>query len=148
MLKKIKLSFSGQVLLALSVGIFTGLFFGEKVAWLNIIGMAFIKLLQVAIIPYIVLSLVIGVGSLSYEQSREIAKKFIMMLLALWALTIFTIFAMAHAFPLWESKDFFSTSQIVIPPPINYLDLYIPSNHFLKIPFRQLWYLAYCWEYP
>lgn len=133
MLKKIKLSFSGQVLLALSVGIFTGLFFGEKVAWLNIIGMAFIKLLQVAIIPYIVLSLVIGVGSLSYEQSREIAKKFIMMLLALWALTIFTIFAMAHAFPLWESKDFFSTSQIVIPPPINYLDLYIPSNPFKSL---------------
>ncbi len=133
MLKKIKLSFSGQVLLALSVGIFTGLFFGEKVAWLNIIGMAFIKLLQVAIIPYIVLSLVIGVGSLSYEQSREIAKKFIMMLLTLWALTIFTIFAMAHAFPLWESKDFFSTSQIAIPPPINYLDLYIPSNPFKSL---------------
>ncbi|RLA22516.1 MAG: ABC transporter substrate-binding protein [Gammaproteobacteria bacterium] len=133
MLKNFKLSFSGQVLLALSVGIFTGLFFGEKVAWLNIVGMAFIKLLQVAIIPYIVLSLVTGVGSLSYEQSREIAKKFILMLLSLWALTLITIFSMAHAFPLWESKDFFSTSQIAKIPQVNYLDLYIPSNPFKSL---------------
>ena len=77
----LKLSFSTQVFLALCSGIFIGLFFGEKVAWLNMVGMAFIKLLQVAIIPYIVLSLVTGLGSLSYDQSKEIAKKFSIILL-------------------------------------------------------------------
>ncbi|MCF7971534.1 MAG: cation:dicarboxylase symporter family transporter [Methylococcaceae bacterium] len=133
MLKNFNLSFSSQVLLALSLGIFTGLFFGEKVAWLNIIGIAFIKLLQVAIIPYIVLSLVIGLGSLSYKQSKEIAKKFGLMLLAFWGLALMTIFSMAYAFPLWESKDFFSTSQIAEIPPVNYFDLYIPSNPFKSL---------------
>ncbi len=92
---------------ALCAGIFIGLFFGEKVAWLNMVGMVFIKLIQVAIIPYILLSLVTGLGSLSYGQSREIAKKFAIMLLTLWAIGLITIFVMALAFPLWESKDFF-----------------------------------------
>lgn len=125
-----KLSFSTQVLVALCLGVFTGLFFGEKIAWINFIGMAFIKLLQVAIIPYIVLSLVTGLGSLSYEQSKEIAKKFIVILLALWGLGLITIFSMSLAFPLWDSKDFFSTAQIATAPAINYYDLYIPSNPF------------------
>jgi Na+/H+-dicarboxylate symporter/ABC-type amino acid transport substrate-binding protein len=125
-----KLSFSTQVLIALCLGIFAGLFFGEKIAWINFIGMAFIKLLQVAIIPYIVLSLVTGLGSLSYEQSKEIAKKFIVILFALWGLGLITIFAMSLAFPLWDSKDFFSTAQIATAPEINYYDLYIPSNPF------------------
>lgn len=127
------LSFSTQVFLTLVLGIFTGLFFGEKVAWMNAVGMAFIKLLQVSIIPYIVLSLVTGLGSLSYEQSKEIAKKFIIILLILWSLGLITIFTMAHAFPFWESKDFFSTNQISTVPEIDYFDLYIPSNPFKSL---------------
>ncbi len=127
------LSFSTQVFLALCLGIFTGLFFGEKVAWLNMVGMAFIKLLQVSIIPYIVLSLVTGLGSLSYEQSKEIAKKFAIILLTLWGLGLITIFVMSLAFPLWESNDFFSTNQITATPKINYYDLYIPSNPFKSL---------------
>jgi Na+/H+-dicarboxylate symporter/ABC-type amino acid transport substrate-binding protein len=133
MVKLTKLSFSNQVLLALCLGIFTGLFFGEKVAWMNAIGFAFIKLLQVSIIPYIVLSLVTGLGSLSYEQSKEIAKKFIIILLSLWALGLITIFALSLSFPVWDSKDFFSTTQISVVPEINYYDLYIPSNPFKSL---------------
>ncbi|HIG64252.1 MAG TPA: cation:dicarboxylase symporter family transporter [Methyloprofundus sp.] len=129
----LNLSFSTQVFVALCAGIFIGLFFGEKVAWLNMVGMVFIKLIQVAIIPYILLSLVTGLGSLSYGQSREIAKKFAIMLLTLWAIGLITIFVMALAFPLWESKDFFSTNQILVVPSINYYDLYIPSNPFKSL---------------
>lgn len=128
-----KLSFSSQVVIALCLGIFTGLFFGEKIAWMNVIGMAFIKLLQVAIIPYIVLSLVTGLGSLSHEQSKEIAKKFVVILLALWGLGLITIFSMSLAFPLWDNKVFFSTTQIAVTPVINYFDLYIPSNPFKSL---------------
>jgi Na+/H+-dicarboxylate symporter/ABC-type amino acid transport substrate-binding protein len=133
MVKLTKLSFSNQVLLALCLGIFTGLFFGEKVAWMNAIGLTFIKLLQVSIIPYIVLSLVTGLGSLSYEQSKEIAKKFTLILLSLWALGLITIFALSLSFPIWDSKDFFSTTQISVLPEINYYDLYIPSNPFKSL---------------
>lgn len=131
--KFVNLSFSTQVLLALCLGIFIGLFFGEDVAWMNMVGMAFIKLLQVAIIPYIVLSLVTGLGNLSYQQSTEIAKKFVIIILTLWGLGLITIFVMAQAFPIWESKDFFSTTQITAVPEINYYDLYIPSNPFKSL---------------
>jgi len=126
----LKCSFSTQVSVALISGIFTGLFFGEQVAWLSYVGTAFIKTLQIAVTPYIVLSLVTGLGSLSYEQSTEIAKKFIIMLLCFWALALISIFSMAYAYPLWESKDFFSSTQITEAPPINYYELYIPSNPF------------------
>jgi len=133
MLRTLKLSFSTQVLIALFSGIFIGLFFGESVAWLHTVGKAFIKLLQISIVPYIVLSLVTGLGSLSYEQSKEIAKKFIVMLLSLWVLGLITIFLLALSFPEWASKDFFSTSQIASISKINYLDLYIPSNPFKSL---------------
>lgn len=133
MFKPAKLSFSSQVLVALCLGIFIGLFFGEKVAWLNTVGMAFIKLLQVSIVPYIVLSLATGLGSLSYAQSKEIAKKFVVILLALWGLGLIIIFTMSLAFPIWDSKDFFSTTQIALVPEINYYDLYIPSNPFKSL---------------
>ncbi|NOR81824.1 MAG: cation:dicarboxylase symporter family transporter [Methyloprofundus sp.] len=129
----LNLSFSSQVFIALCTGIFIGLFFGEKVAWLHMLGMAFIKLLQISIIPYIVLSLVTGLGSLSYEQSKEIAKKFSIMLLTLWTIGLIIIFAMSLAFPLWESSDFFSTNQITAIPKIDYYDLYIPSNPFKSL---------------
>lgn len=129
----LNLSFSTQVFLALCSGVFIGLFFGEKVAWLNMIGMAFIKLLQVSIIPYIVLSLITGLGSLSYDQSKEIAKKFTIILLTLWTIGLVTIFVMSLAFPIAESKEFFSTNQITAVPKIDYYDLYIPSNPFKSL---------------
>ncbi|WP_428353772.1 cation:dicarboxylate symporter family transporter [Methyloprofundus sp.] len=127
------MSFSTQVLLALCLGILLGLFFGEKIAWINTIGIAFIKLLQVSIIPYIVLSLVTGLGSLSYKQSREIARKFGLMLIIFWGLCLVTIFAMSFAFPVWQSSDFFSTNQIATLPEVNYYELYIPSNPFKSL---------------
>ncbi len=133
MLKILKLPFSTQVFIALCSGIFIGLFFGESVAWLNIVGKTFIKLLQISIVPYIVLSLVTGLGSLSYLQAKEIARKFTIMLLSLWLLGLITIFLLAQSFPEWTSKDFFSTSQIITAPKINYLDLYIPSNPFKSL---------------
>jgi len=129
----LKLSFSAQIFLALCVGVFTGLFFGEQVAWLQSVGTIFIKLLQVAVIPYIILSLVLGLGSLSYQQAKEIAKKFTIMLFCFWAFSLLTIFLMALAFPVWESSEFFSAAQIIPPPAINYYDLYIPSNPFKSL---------------
>lgn len=128
-----KLTFSTKVILALVLGLFTGLFFGEKVAWFNMLGTGFIKLLQISVIPYIILSLVTGLGALNYKQIRNISLKFIIVLVVFWGLGLVVIFAMTLAFPFWQSAEFFSASQIITPPAVNYFDQYIPSN-----PFRSL----------
>ena len=60
---KIKnLSLSTKVLLGVFLGILTGLFFGEDVAWLGIIGDIFIGLLQMTVLPYIMFSLIVNIG--------------------------------------------------------------------------------------
>ena len=60
-----KISLSTYILLSLILGVLVGLFFGEMVRPLDFIGKAFIKLLQMAVLPYIVVSLIHGLGSLS-----------------------------------------------------------------------------------
>ena len=67
------LSVSSQVVLALLLGVVVGLFFGERIAFLQIIGKAFILLLQMTVLPYIVLSLITGLGNLTYEQVKTLA---------------------------------------------------------------------------
>jgi len=58
---------AAQVLIGLVLGVTTGLFFGEMVAFLHIVGEGFIKLLRMTVIPYIVVSLI---GSLGTPKPR------------------------------------------------------------------------------
>ncbi len=46
-----RVTLATQVLLALALGAVTGLFFGEIVAPLKVVGDAFIRLLQITVIP-------------------------------------------------------------------------------------------------
>jgi len=128
-----QLSLSTQVLLALFLGVLVGIFFGERVAWLNIVGIVFVKFLQIAVIPYIVLSLVVGLGSLSPQQTKEVAKKFGLLILLFWFMGLLVVFSLALSFPEWKGASFFSASLITPPPELNYYDLYIPSNPFKSL---------------
>ena len=56
------------ILLSLVAGIIAGLFFGERVAWLQYVGDVFIKLLQITVIPYISVSLITGLGGLKQSD--------------------------------------------------------------------------------
>ena len=49
---------STRIFIGLFSGVATGLFFGELVADLKILGDIFIKLLQMTVLPYIVVSLI------------------------------------------------------------------------------------------
>ena len=133
MLRLPQLSFSAQIIVALILGVLTGLFFGEKITWINYFGIGFIKLLQIPIIPYIVLSLVAGFGSLEYQQIKKIATRFCLFLCVLWGIGLLVVFAMSQTYPDWQSAAFFSINQITPPQAVNYYDLYIPSNPFKSL---------------
>jgi len=131
--KKFQFSLSTNIVIGMFLGIACGIFFGEKVAFLQVAGNAYIKLLQMTILPYILVSLVRGIGGLTYGQAKELAKKGGLLLLLFWIIAFAMILLIPLSFPAWESSAFFSTSLVETPPKVDFLSLYIPSNPFYSM---------------
>jgi len=127
------LSLSAKVLWGFALGIFFGIFFGEAMAFLEIVGDGFIYLLQMTVLPYIILSLIAGLGRLNYSEAVSLAKKGGLFLLLLWALVIATVLMMPLAYPVWKTASFFSTALIKKVQDFNLLELYIPANPFYSM---------------
>ena len=125
-----RLSLSTAILASMVLGILTGIFFGELVGFLDVVGSAFIKLLQMTILPYILVSLILGIGGLSYEKAGLLAIKAGGLLLVTWVIVFVFIMLMQIGFPEWESASFFSDSMVEFPPAPDFLNLYIPANPF------------------
>ena len=67
------MTFSRQILAGLAGGVLTGLFFGEQAAALGWAADGFVKLLQMMVLPYITVSIVASLGSLSLPSSARSA---------------------------------------------------------------------------
>jgi Na+/H+-dicarboxylate symporter/ABC-type amino acid transport substrate-binding protein len=128
--KKIRMSLSTQVMIGLFLGIVLGVFFGELVGFLQVIGDAFILLLQMTVLPYIIVSLIGGLGRLDFGQARTLAIKAGLILLILWAIVLAAVILIPSAFPDMESASFFSTALVEERKPFDFLGLYIPANPF------------------
>lgn len=114
----------------MGLGILTGFVLGERVAFLGIAGDAFVLLMQMTVLPYIMVSLMTGLGRLSLHEAAVLARKCGLMLLLLWGIGLLMVLMMPLAFPEWEMASFFSTSLVEQRPPFSFLGLYIPSNLF------------------
>ena len=119
-----------KILIGLVLGIFTGLFFGESVGFLKVIGDVFVMSLQMTVLPYIMVSLISGLGMLSPATAILLVKKSGWVLLVLWLLGLLLVLVMPFGFPDWESATFFSTSLIEEKPGFDFLEFYIPFNIF------------------
>ena len=128
--KKFHFSLSTNILIGLLLGVFIGLFLGEYARHLQIVGNAFIKLLQMSILPYIVVSIIAGIGGLSANRAKALARKAGLLLLLFWAVGFFIILVLPLAFPRLDTGAFFSTSLVATPPKVDFVDLYIPANPF------------------
>jgi Na+/H+-dicarboxylate symporter len=69
-----RLSLSTRTLIGWGAGIACGLFFGEYTAVLSFLGDAFIGLLQMTVLPYIVVSLIANIGRRSAQESRQLLR--------------------------------------------------------------------------
>ena len=117
-------------LIGLLAGIACGLFFGEEAARLKVIGDAYVRLLQMTVLPYIIFSLIGNIGQLTVEQGKLLAKRAGSVLLILWGIGIVMIFIMPLALPPQVSASFFSTSILEAPKEVNIVKIFIPSNIF------------------
>jgi Na+/H+-dicarboxylate symporter/ABC-type amino acid transport substrate-binding protein len=124
------MSFSKKVLVGLTAGIATGIFFGELVSPLRFAAEGFVKLLQMTVLPYVFLSIVTSVGSLEMDVVRRLGLRAGAVIATLWVVALSFAFLMPLAFPPLETASFFSTSLVERRPPFNLLDLYIPANPF------------------
>ncbi len=127
------MSLATQVLLGLALGVIAGLFFGEIVAPLKLVGDAFVKLLQITVIPYIMVALITGLGRLTYDEVKELAVRGGGVLLLLWAIGIIVVLILPLSFPDWPSRSFFQKSSIETVAAPDLLQLYIPSNPFYAL---------------
>lgn len=123
-------SLSTLVLIAFGLGIAAGLFFGEGVAFLAPIGSAYVGLLQMTVLPYIVLSIVPGLGRLRPSTARRLARVSILTILLIWTVGVGASLLMPLSYPNWVSASFFSRALVERPPPFDLLGLYIPRNIF------------------
>ncbi len=126
-------SFTTLIVGGLVLGVVCGLFFGDDTNWIKWIGDAFVGLLQMAVLPYVAVSLIINVGRLTVSSGARLLGVSAAVLLLLWMVGLITLTVMTQAFPAWETGSFFSSTFTEEPPSPNWMELFIPSN-----PFRSL----------
>ena len=133
--RKARLGTATQVFIGLGLGVVVGVLFGEEVAFLKIAGDAYIGLLQITVIPYIVIALITSLGRLTFEDVKILCRNAGSVLLLLWGIGVLVVFSAPLAFPDWPSSSFFSASQIEEAKPVDFLSLYIPSNIFFSLSY-------------
>ena len=127
------MSLSGRIMTGLALGIASGIFFGEPMGVLKVVGEVFIRLLQMTVLPYVMVSLIAGLGRLDYREARRLGLWGGGLLVGLWTIAFAMVAAMSLAFPDLESASFFSTSLMESSRDVDFVELYVPSNFFYSL---------------
>ena len=90
----------------------------------------FVKLLQMAVLPYITISIITSLGTLRYDQAKTLGLRAGAVLGGLWCIALLFAFLIPVAFPEIETASFFSTTLVGQRQPFNFIDIFIPSNPF------------------
>jgi Na+/H+-dicarboxylate symporter len=116
-------------MIGLALGLATGLFFGELAAPLKYLGDAFIGLLQMTVLPYIVLALMGGIGKLTGAQSRLLLGRVALIILFFWFVGYLTVLLFGLSLPTLTSASFSVPAWL--------------PNHEVSISFRCLFRLTH-----
>jgi Na+/H+-dicarboxylate symporter len=128
--KRKKLGLPEKIVIGLGLGIAGGLFFGELTAPLKYVGDAFVGLLQMTVLPYIMVALIGGIGKLTARQSKQLLGRVALVILFLWFIGYLAVFLFSMSLPLQTSASFFSSSLVEQPKSFDFFSLFIPSNPF------------------
>ena len=132
------LSMAQQVLIALLLGTAAGLFFGEETTQVKFIGDIYIGLLQMMVLPYIIIALIGGIGKLTLEQAKQLAKYAIIVLILMWAIIGTFLVLLPLALPDLTSASFYSSSLVEPAKEIKFINIFIPKNFFASLSNNQI----------
>lgn len=126
------LSLPFQMLIATLLGIVGGLFFGERCSALASWGSAYIMLMKITILPYLVSAIIHGVGQFQATKAKEILKKGIIFIAIAWLINILMIYLTAFVFPQVTGEQI---GKYTAQPPasLNLAELLIPENIFYAL---------------
>jgi Na+/H+-dicarboxylate symporter/ABC-type amino acid transport substrate-binding protein len=117
-----------QIVVGAILGIMAGIVFGERTAILQPIGNAYGAMLQIAVFPYILCSLMYGLGRLNPAMAKRMLQAGWLPFLFLWILTFAAIGLLAYAIPSAPPPAFLSLASQ--KETVHLTDLLIPSNPF------------------
>ncbi|MBP7074143.1 MAG: cation:dicarboxylase symporter family transporter [Rhabdochlamydiaceae bacterium] len=124
-----KRSLSFQMLIAALAGIVIGLFLGDLCSvfapWEN----AYIMILKITTIPYLICAVMHGIGRLGYSAAKNILRKGLLFISCMWMVNIIFIYMTVYLFPKTQGITFSAFSNIQ-PSSINFAELIIPANIF------------------
>src|ERR1700733_12539622 len=87
------------ILIGAVLGIAAGVLVGERTAVLQPIGDAYGAMLQIAVYPYLLCSLMYGLGRLTPVTALRLLRAGWLPFLFLWSLTLASLWVLAHAIP-------------------------------------------------
>ncbi|MEK7339293.1 MAG: cation:dicarboxylase symporter family transporter [Candidatus Rhabdochlamydia sp.] len=127
-----KISLAFQMAIATVFGILFGLFLGDLCDVFASYASAYIKLLKVTAIPYLIGAIIHGVGQLSSSQGKLIVKRGVFFISLAWIINILMIYTVSHLFPRSSSPQ---TSGYISSdtPHLNFAELLIPDNIFYDL---------------
>ncbi len=93
----------------------------------------YVRLLQMTVLPYLIVSVVGGFGSLDTSKAGRLFLRVGILTVVLWGLALGLVFLIPLAFPTVESASFFSTTLVEEAPNVDFISLYIPTNAFQSL---------------
>jgi len=127
------MSFTAKILVGLGLGAAGGWFLGPRAEPFRLVADAFVRLLEMTVLPYLTVSLVAGIGSLDSRRAKSLFLRVGAITLVLWGLALSLVLLMPLAFPEIQTASFFSTTLVEDRPRIDLVSLYVPSNPFYSL---------------
>jgi Na+/H+-dicarboxylate symporter/ABC-type amino acid transport substrate-binding protein len=124
------MSLTKRLLLGLIAGTALGLILGESVAPAKVIADGFVRLLQMTVLPYLIVSLISSLGALNLKDARQLGLRAGAILALLWGVGLGYALLFPLVFPGIQTGTFFSTTLIEKRSAFSFVDLYIPANPF------------------
>ncbi|HEY5234648.1 MAG TPA: cation:dicarboxylase symporter family transporter [Rhabdochlamydiaceae bacterium] len=132
MLALFRSSLTLQMIIATLLGIFVGLFLGDLchvfAPWEN----AYIMILKITTIPYLICAVIHGIGRLATGAAKQILQKGLLFIAGIWVINIGIIYMTVFLFPHSHGAVHSSYSTLT-PSTINFAELLIPDNVFYAL---------------
>jgi len=127
-----KMSLTFQMAIATVLGIIVGLFFGDYCQIFSPWASAYIMILKITAVPYLIGAIMHGVGQLGISQGKDILKKGLLFICLAWAINVAVIYLINATFTQGKSTQlagYVSTE----PASLNFAELLIPDNIFYDL---------------
>ena len=118
------------------LGILLGVFLGDAAAALQPVGSTYVQMMEIVVFPYIICSLLVGLGHLSPATALRLFRSSWLVYLTVWLVTFLVIFLLSLAIPPVPPPSFIDAT--VSQKSLGLLELLIPANPFLDLASNKL----------